>query len=704
MVDQRRREARRTETSPSPGTHERGEAHPNGDELRQAEPETPSPTGPSATALSSSVATLGLVAYLTAPGMGHFAGALVPWPVHGLSVAIILAASPRWRPRVTLACALALILGLAPNAVASLAFGGPARLVAAVLLVISQALVITLLYERLAGRAAPLSGTTAYARMLFAVVVGALPTTALAGLALRLSEADRAIGYSVWAWWTAAATSGAALIGITSALLHRSPREAPLTRARWAELVIVAAVYVIALASAFAEVGPFAGRITPGLAALPFLVWGGLRYGLRGYALIAALLIVGIVLPTWLDIGPFGRVDGDRLERWRNAWIYLASLVGPAMLFPVAIEQRTAADRRTREALAQLRALFESAGDPIAAVDRDLILVAANAAWRNAIERLTGARVLPGMAVADAVAGSDALRQHALEQWSRALAGESFTVESVLGDSARATDQFEISYAPVRDEQGTVVGASQIVRDITERRRREASAAEARRLESLGRLAGGVAHDFNNLMGAVLGYGELLHASMDDDDPRRADVVEVQLAAKRASGLTQQLLAFARRREVRPERVDVSAVLEGMGRLLSALVGPRVTLEIEAPAGLPHALFDVAQLEQVVMNLAVNARDAMPAGGRLRIVVEARTVHGALELLLTVADEGTGIFEPFFTTKPIGRGTGLGLATVHGIVYQVGGRIEVESVEGRGTTFRIALPLASPPPPAPRRP
>jgi PAS domain S-box-containing protein len=658
------------------------------------------------------VATLGLVAYLTSPGMGHFAGALVPWPVHGLSAAIILAASPVWRPRVTLACILALMLGLAPNAVASLAFGGPARLVAAVLLVIAQALMITLLYERLAGRVAPLSGTTAYARMLFAVIVGALPTTAIAGLALRLSEADRAIGYSFWAWWTAAATSGAALIGITSALLHAPAREAPLTRARWAELVTVAAVYVIALASAFAEVGPFAGRITPGLAALPFLVWGGLRYGLRGYALIAALLIVGILLPTWLDIGPFGRFDEDKLLRWRRAWIFLASLVGPAMLFPVAIAQRAAADRRTRDALAQLRALFESAGDPIAAVDRDLILVAANRAWNDAIARLTGARVTPGTAVADAFAGSDVQRTRAFDQWSRALAGEAFTVESAFGDAARATEEFEISYAPVRDEHGTVVGASQIVRDITERRRREASAAEARRLESLGRLAGGVAHDFNNLMGAVLGYGELLHGSMTDDDPRRADVVEVQLAAKRAAGLTQQLLAFARRREVRPERVDVSAVLEGMRRLLSTLVGPSVVLQIEAPAGLPQALFDVAQLEQVVMNLAVNARDAMPAGGRLRIAVEARTVHGAPELLLTVSDEGTGmrpevqahIFEPFYTTKPSGRGTGLGLATVHGIVYQAGGRIEFESAEGRGTTFRIALPLAAPPPPAPRRP
>ena len=284
--------------------------------------------------------------------------------------------------------------------------------------------------------------------------------------------------------------------------------------------------------------------------------------------------------------------------------------------------------------------------------------------------------------------------------WNRALAGERFTVVREIGDPERLRNEVEVTYSPVLDENGEVVGASQVVRNITERRRREATEAETRRLESIGRLAGGVAHDFNNLMTAVLGYSELLNTSLDVGDPRRADVAEIQRAAGRAAELTQQLLAFARRREVRPRLVDAAALLDGMNRLILSLVGPNVRVEFAVAATLPAVLADPTQFEQVVMNLAINARDAMPDGGLLRIELALDDTQDPPGLRLTTSDTGTGMapdvmarmFEPFYTTKAMGAGTGLGLATVHGIVHQAKGRIDVQSEIGVGSTFNIYFP------------
>ena len=649
---------------------------------------------------------LGVVTQLTTPTMAQFAGALIPWPAHGLTIALMIAASARHRIFAFIACALALLVGLAPAATASI--GGPARLVAAVSFLLAQGLFLTLLYERLAGRVSPLSGTTPYTWMLVVVVGGSLPLTVVASAMLRLSGAGEGTGYSGLAWWIAASSSGAAIVGLIVALLRGSVRQQSLKRERLLELSVLAVVYVVALASAFAEVGPLAGRITPAMAALPFLIWGGLRFGVRGYAVLAALLIVGVLLSASSDVGPFGPsawFAEDKLERYRRAWIYVASLVGPAMIFPVALEERAEAGRRTRSALAQLRAMFESTSDLIAAVDRDLTIIAANASWFDSLEALTGIRPRLGTNVVAAYENLPADAAVSIALWRRALQGERFTVVRAIGDPDRRRDEFEVTYSPVLDEQGEVVGASQVVRNITERRSRETADAETRRLESIGRLAGGVAHDFNNLMTAVLGYSELLLTSLDAADPRRTDVAEIQHAAARAGELTQQLLAFARRREVRPRVIDVAALLHGMNRLIQSLVAAKVRLEFAVATDLPAVLIDPTQFEQVVMNLAVNARDAMPDGGLLRLEAQADDTQVPPGLCLMARDTGTGMtpevlgrmFEPFYTTKALGKGTGLGLATVYGIVHQAKGRISVESTPGVGTTFSIYLPAAPTP-------
>jgi two-component system cell cycle sensor histidine kinase/response regulator CckA len=251
-----------------------------------------------------------------------------------------------------------------------------------------------------------------------------------------------------------------------------------------------------------------------------------------------------------------------------------------------------------------------------------------------------------------------------------------------------------------------------ITRDVTERVHLEEQLRNARQLEAIGRLAGGIAHDFNNILSVIMGHGELLLAESGDDERVRVGLQQIRRAADRAASLTQQLLAFSRKQVLQPKVLDLNAVVAEMQKMLARVIGE----DIELIASLHPSLFpvkaDPGQVEQVVMNLAVNARDAMPHGGKLRmetsnveiVAGQARDLELApgQYVMLRVVDSGNGIdaatlahvFEPFFTTKPMGKGTGLGLATVYGIVKQSGGSIQVESEVGRGTEFRVHFPAA----------
>jgi two-component system, cell cycle sensor histidine kinase and response regulator CckA len=240
---------------------------------------------------------------------------------------------------------------------------------------------------------------------------------------------------------------------------------------------------------------------------------------------------------------------------------------------------------------------------------------------------------------------------------------------------------------------------------------REEQLRQAHKMEAVGRLAGGVAHDFNNVLSAIFGYAELLLDQFDETDPRRADVVEIRRSADRAANLTRQLLAFSRKEVIQPRILRLHDVVSGMEGLLRRLVGEDVVIEIATQPGLWHVRADPGQVEQVIMNLAANARDAMPSGGYLTIETGNITVASpdpqatpGLRVgdyaWMAVTDTGTGIpdavrphiFEPFFTTKATGEGTGLGLATVYGIVKQMAGGIYLEPAEGTGTRFRVYLP------------
>ncbi|HVV82266.1 MAG TPA: PAS domain S-box protein [Kofleriaceae bacterium] len=257
---------------------------------------------------------------------------------------------------------------------------------------------------------------------------------------------------------------------------------------------------------------------------------------------------------------------------------------------------------------------------------------------------------------------------------------------------------------------GRVVGLTGLASDVTQQRETEEQLRAAQRMEAIGRLAGGVAHDFNNLLSVISSYTELALEELRPEDPLRADLGEIAQAAQRAAGLTRQLLAFSRRQILRPEAVDLGGLVSGLSNMLRRLIGEDVLLRVTADDDAGFTRVDRGQIEQVVMNLAVNARDAMPQGGELRVAVRAARLDDAdaadLELPpgdyveLTMADTGCGmpphvrarIFEPFFTTKAVGKGTGLGLSMVHGIVKQSGGGIAVDTAPGRGTSFRVLLP------------
>lgn len=258
------------------------------------------------------------------------------------------------------------------------------------------------------------------------------------------------------------------------------------------------------------------------------------------------------------------------------------------------------------------------------------------------------------------------------------------------------------------DDNNDPVKAVVVSRNIEDRKRLEEQVRQAQKMEAVGRLAGGVAHDFNNLLTAINGYSDLLLRSLDRMDPRRADVEEIKETAGRAAGLTQQLLAFSRRQITQPTVVDVNQVVTNLEKMLRRLIGEDIRLVTTKEPALYRVRADMGQMEQVLLNLSVNARDAMPKGGQLTVTTgnveikppDLQEVPAGSYVLLTVTDSGTGmdpatlshLFEPFYTTKEKGRGTGLGLSTVYGIINQSSGHIRVSTEVGKGTSFRVYLP------------
>jgi PAS domain S-box-containing protein len=361
----------------------------------------------------------------------------------------------------------------------------------------------------------------------------------------------------------------------------------------------------------------------------------------------------------------------------------------------------TSLQRELRVARHTLQSLLDSCPVTILIVDPDKRMTT----WNRAGEQMFGwtaseliGRRYPLVSNADFPAFE--------KLFNRVMSGEGFTgVEATRLHKDGSTIPVRMHTAPMRDPDGRVTGAMALLEDLRETRKLEEQVRHSQKMEAIGRLAGGVAHDFNNLLAVMLGMTELLGMDRELGSESREHVAEIRSCAESGRQITAQLLAFGRREVVQPRLEDLHLTLRSDLQLLRRLIGDAVEIDIDLAPGPAWVRIDPAQFDQILLNLAVNARDAMPEGGRLRVTTRRLREPDELDepdlLELEIADSGTGIapevlphvFEPFYTTKPQGQGTGLGLATVYGIVRAAGGSIEVESEPGHGARFRISFPL-----------
>jgi two-component system cell cycle sensor histidine kinase/response regulator CckA len=414
-----------------------------------------------------------------------------------------------------------------------------------------------------------------------------------------------------------------------------------------------------------------------------------------------------------------GRVIGalnlyaDEADFFDEEELRLLDELAMDVAFALEVQGYEAERRRAEEALRaseeRFRSLIENAADLITEVNSDGVIQFQS----PSAERVLGytPEELTGRCAFDFIHPEDAPGVKAALQ--RAIARPGLTVSAEFRFRHRGGHWRTIQ--SIGRSMNSADGGLRVVvnsRDLTEQRQLETQLQQAQKMEAVGQLAGGVAHDFNNLLTVISGHTELLMMSFEPDHPAHASLTEVRKAAERAASLTRQLLAFSRRQVLAPRVVNVNQIIADAEKLLKRLIGEDVQLESQLDADLSPVKVDPSQMDQVIMNLALNARDAMPRGGK--ITLETRNVEldegytskagsdvrPGRYVLLAVSDTGTGIppevrphiFEPFFTTKPVGRGTGLGLAVVHGIVKQSGGHIAVYSEVGVGTTFKIYLP------------
>ncbi|UZA82509.1 response regulator [Pseudomonas syringae] len=304
-------------------------------------------------------------------------------------------------------------------------------------------------------------------------------------------------------------------------------------------------------------------------------------------------------------------------------------------------------------------------------------------------------------------------------RWTRALAGEEFAESVSFSDSNDPASHFEIRYSTLRNAQGQAIGAYLFAYDVSERLREQKRLSQAeealrqsQKMEAVGQLTGGIAHDFNNLLTGITGSLELLKTRVSQGRFNELDryIGAAQDASKRAASLTHRLLAFSRRQTLDPKPVDVNRLVIGMEELIRRTVGPHITVEVVTSVGLWSTFIDAPQLENALLNLCINARDAMPRGGRITIETanrwidergsQSRDLIPGQYLSLCVSDTGTGMspevinraFDPFFTTKPLGQGTGLGLSMVYGFVRQSGGQVRIYSEPDQGTNMCLYLP------------
>jgi PAS domain S-box-containing protein len=403
---------------------------------------------------------------------------------------------------------------------------------------------------------------------------------------------------------------------------------------------------------------------------------------------------------TTLELG-----DGRVVERYSIPLAVGGGHVGRVFSFRDVTERA-----RGEASRALLATAVEQAGEAVVITDRDGAIEYVNPTF----ERMSGHRLEDVRGQTPRVLRSE---RHDVDTyralWATISSGATWSGRLVNRRADGTLFEVDEVIAPVRTADGTIGSYVGILRDVTREHQLEEEVRQAQKMEAVGRLAGGIAHDFNNLLTAMIGYAEIIDAELDGKGPIAEDVREIRRAADRAANLTRQLLAFSRRQVLQPRVLDLNEVLANMEKMLRRLIPESVVVRTSLHASLRPIKADPGQVEQVVLNLALNARDAIADAGRLTLATEnvslERTTligHDAMPpgeyVRLSVTDDGHGmdaatlarVFEPFFTTKGVGKGTGLGLATVYGIVRQSGGAIQVESRLGAGTTFQLFFPVS----------
>lgn len=520
------------------------------------------------------------------------------------------------------------------------------------------------------------------------------------------------LGSIFWVWW----------LGDTMSILLVVPliltwRRIPTIRKKrhWLEFgaLVTTALLMSWLAFGFSfllELPPYPLAIV----LLPVFIWAALRFEQHGVTLLSFLVTVVALWGTLEGHGPFGPYA--LYQGLLFFWIYMSVLSISAMLLAAVISEQKRSERRLSEVNAQLQAAHAQ----LKAVIENAPAVAIQGYdsegkvrfWNHASEDLYGyaEQDVQGKRLGEFLLSPEDAQEFEtlIKQILQSNEPAPLREWETMTASGRPCYIVSSLFPLYLDHGERLVVCMDV--DITERKQLESQLFRVQKLDSIGRLAGGVAHDFNNLLTAIIGYAELAQDRIPPDSPARSDLDNILTASERAAGLTRQLLAFARRQMLTPKTLNLNDLLRNAGALLNRLMGEHIEIQLQLEPSLLPIKADPSQLEQVVLNLATNARDAMPKGGKL-IIRSSNTkldeeyarqnpdVSPGTYIQLTFQDSGAGmeeetlqnIFEPFFTTKGH-AGTGLGLPTVYGIVKQSGGHIVVESLPGQGTSFHIYLP------------
>ena len=604
-------------------------------------------------------------------------------PAAGVLLGVLLLLVPRRWPGPVAAAALAVgIVAARHHAPAELVVGRALATAAA-------ALATALLLRWYAAGAFRLQRVRELCALAAAAAVGG-------ALGAAIETVARAIGNtsSVDALWRDAWPSAVAIaVGmvVVSAAMLTATAPAPRPRIRGNALEAVALGIAVITVSVLAL-----GHWNDALAfsATLLLVWAALRFGPRGVAWSGIVMVAAADWAAARATGPFTNVVDGR-DAATVLQVFVAITFFAMLGLALALDERDHAEAARAAATERFRRTFHDSPVAMAVTGLDGRIVETNRALcallGQADHRLVGSNLRSYR--------PEDTGEHDVIRPGTAVAGPNEPSETRLVDARGESVWVEISESRLRRLDAPAELQVVVLRNVTERKTLQQQLFHAQKMESVGRLAGGIAHDFNNVLAVMRGQVELLQDDLEVLESARRRIDSVQRATDRAAALTDDLMAFSRQRVDEPEQFDVHELLLGLQELLHQVLGAGVTLELELDAAPPTLVADPNRLEQAVLNLVVNARDAMPSGGCVTIATRTEPAP-ACALVLTVSDTGAGmdeatrarIFEPFFTTKPPGFGTGLGLSTTDDIVRGAGGTIQVDSRRGQGTVFTLTFP------------